>query len=270
MKNQISQAEMVEALLDGFDRIEEWQTNPFGHAVVDGFFDDSIADLLAAELSGSNEAGWHEYSNPLEIKRTSNDYNRFPPTVYQFFVGMSDWDVADLLTEITGNPPLIPDVGLHGGGIHQIKNGGKLNTHMDYAVHPKLGLQRQVNAIIYLSPEWLPEYGGSLKLFDGTMDEPLSEKVNINCEFNRMVLFDTSPGSWHGFPDPIRCPEGVSRRSLAYYYCIAPDDNTPQRFRARFAPSAEQIGDAEVEALIEARSSLTEAANVYRLEPKSE
>jgi hypothetical protein len=135
---------------------------------------------------------------------------------------------------------------------------------MDYAVHPKLGMQRQLNAIVYLTPEWLPEYGGALKLFDGTMDEPLSEKVNINCEFNRMVLFDTSPGSWHGFPDPIHCPDDVSRRSLAYYYCIAADEKTPQRFRARFAPSLEQADDEEVKKLIEARSSLTEAASVYR------
>lgn len=264
MKNEIPQSLMVEALLDGFDRIEEWNTDPFGHAYVDDFFPEQIADLLANELKGNNEAGWHEYANPLEIKRTSNDYNKFPPTIYQFFVAMSDYEVSELLTEITENPPLIPDVGLHGGGIHQIKNGGKLNTHMDYAVHPKLGMQRQLNAIIYLTPEWLPEYGGSLKLFDGTMDEPLGEKVNINCEFNRMVLFDTSPGSWHGFPDPIRCPDDVSRRSLAYYYCVAADHNTPQRFRARFAPSAEQAGDAEVAKLIEARSSLTEAASVYR------
>ena len=38
MRNLIPQSVMVETLLDGFDRIEEWNTDPFGHAVIDDFF----------------------------------------------------------------------------------------------------------------------------------------------------------------------------------------------------------------------------------------
>jgi hypothetical protein len=36
--------------------------------------------------------------------------------------------------------------------------------------------------------------------------------------FNRCVLFNTTDFSFHGHPDPLRCPEGMTRKSLALYY----------------------------------------------------
>ena len=47
---------------------------------------------------------------------------------------------------------LYPDCGLHGGGWHTHGVGGKLNMHPDYAIHPKSGLERQLNLIIYAQP----------------------------------------------------------------------------------------------------------------------
>jgi actin-related protein len=35
---------------------------------------------------------------------------------------------------------------------------------------------------------------------------------------NRLVVFTTDQKSFHGFPDPIRCPEGDNRKSIALYY----------------------------------------------------
>jgi hypothetical protein len=36
--------------------------------------------------------------------------------------------------------------------------------------------------------------------------------------YNRAVLFRTDERSFHGYPDPLRCPDGVIRKSLALYY----------------------------------------------------
>jgi hypothetical protein len=36
--------------------------------------------------------------------------------------------------------------------------------------------------------------------------------------FNHAVIFNTDSASFHGFPEPIRCPDHLSRRSLALYY----------------------------------------------------
>ncbi len=35
---------------------------------------------------------------------------------------------------------------------------------------------------------------------------------------NRVLIFTTDPTSFHGHPEPMECPEGVARKSLALYY----------------------------------------------------
>lgn len=36
--------------------------------------------------------------------------------------------------------------------------------------------------------------------------------------FNRAVVFSTTDSSYHGHPDPLTCPEGRARYSIAMYY----------------------------------------------------
>jgi hypothetical protein len=35
---------------------------------------------------------------------------------------------------------------------------------------------------------------------------------------NRCVIFNTTDFAYHGHPDPLQCPEGMRRKSLALYY----------------------------------------------------
>ena len=81
--------------------------------------------------------------------------------------------------------------------------------------------------------------------------------------FNTALLFDTSQESWHGLPEPIMCPENITRNSLAVYYLSEPRENTVQRGKALFYPHKDQIDDPEVIELIRKRSSVIEAAKVY-------
>jgi hypothetical protein len=37
-------------------------------------------------------------------------------------------------------------------------------------------------------------------------------------EFNRCVIFNTTSESWHGNPEPVNHPAGVTRKSIALYY----------------------------------------------------
>ena len=36
--------------------------------------------------------------------------------------------------------------------------------------------------------------------------------------FNKVVIFSTTSDSFHGHPDPLKCPENMSRKSIALYY----------------------------------------------------
>src|SRR5262249_20850400 len=44
----------------------------------------------------------------------------------------------------------------------------------------------------------------------------------ISPVLNRAVIFDTTGGSagaaFHGHPEPLACPDGVTRKSIALYY----------------------------------------------------
>src|SRR5262249_3578204 len=56
---------------------------------------------------------------------------------------------------------------------------------------------------------------------------------------NTLVVFSTTEKSYHGHPDPLTCPAGVYRRSVALYYYtngrpseeIAPDHTTLFKLR---------------------------------------
>ena len=53
--------------------------------------------------------------------------------------------------------------------------------------------------------------------------------MKVTPEFNTMVLFTTNSDSYHGHPDALTCPPGVTRRSIAtYYYSAIPTGVTDQ------------------------------------------
>ena len=121
------------------------------------------------------------------------------------------------LQELTGiKEPLISDPYLSGGGYHEIKNGGVLKVHADFNRHPSLELDRRVNLLLYLNKSWKEEWGGNLELYSpDDLDEPI---VKVTPEFNRCVIFNTTSYTYHGHPEVISCPEGISRKSIALYY----------------------------------------------------
>ena len=126
--------------------------------------------------------------------------------------------------------------------------GGKLNIHLEYNINPKLNLQRKLNLIVYLTEDWDTSWGGGLELWshDEENNLPLNREVVVDNIFNRAILFDTTQNSWHGLPQPITCPEGVYRKSIAVYYMTDIPENANQRKRALYAPTKEQENDSEV------------------------
>ena len=154
---------------------------------------------------------------------------------------------------------MYPDYGLHGGGWHMHGTGGNLNVHKDYSVHPKLGLRRKLNLIVYLSENWNPDWGGAIEFWSHNEqnNRPLALEKSIDCMYNRAVLFDTTQNSWHGLPTPLTCPKGKYRKSIAMYYLTDADGDEEVRQRALFAPRKEQENDPNVLELIKERTKCT-------------
>ena len=231
---------------------------PFYYQVIDNFFNQEQAKIISKEFPEYNSDIWYCYNNPLENKKTCNDWYQFGPETYKTLTMLNSKAFIKQLQKITGIPKLYPDIGLHGGGLHIHGTGGKLNVHLDYSIHPKLKLQRKLNLIIYLEENWNTEWGGNLEFWshDRERNKPDKRFITIDNVFNRAVLFDTTQNSWHGFPEPLTCPEGKYRKSLAVYYLTDPPEGTDPRPRALYAPTKEQEKNPEILKLIEERVRL--------------
>jgi hypothetical protein len=209
---------------------------------------------------------WHEYGNAIEVKKICNNWNAFPSLTYRAFSYLNSNDFVTFLGKtLFENDILSSDFGLNGGGWHIHSRGGKLNTHLDYSLHPKTRQQRKLNIIVYLNSNWEEQWGGSLGLWENDSDKAPGPLVNqITPKFNRALIFDTTCNSWHGLPDPIDCPYDQFRKILAVYYLTTPYENVSERGKALFAPTEEQKNDLDVLNLISQRSNSSTAAEVYR------
>ncbi len=248
------------------DRQEEFrQGQPFPHLIIDDFLPLDFANSLAHQFPKKDDDRLFEYNNPLEVKKALNDWNAYPPETYQFLQALNSKKVVDAFSSLLGLS-LHADHGLHGGGWHMHASGGKLNPHLDYSIHPKLGLQRKLNLIIYLSKDWIPEWGGDLGFWSNNEEtgQPKELIKETQVKFNRAILFDTTCNSWHGITKPVSCPEGHSRNSIAIYYLVNPAEGAPSRSRALYAATNEQKGDEEINKLIQQRADLEKSLGVYK------
>lgn len=225
----------IEAVKKAF---ESYRAEPFNYCIVSDFFTDNTIKTLQSEFLDYDDPRWLYYNNEVENKKTLNDWNVFPPMTYKVFSALCSSKFTEDLTLLTGEK-LYADHGLHGGGWHIHGEGGNLNPHLDYFLHPKLHLKRKINIIVYLSDN----QDGALGFWRGH-DQPEELVKEIFPRVNQAVIFDTE-NSWHGLTSKVK---GIYRKSLAMYYL------TDIRKRALFAPRPDQIGDSRVEETIKKRS----------------
>lgn len=237
---------------------------PFNHIMLENFLTKETLENVVKEFPAFDSPAWYVYENAIEIKKALNSWDRFGPTLYKLFWYLNSRAFISQLELLTGCT-LYPDFGLNGGGLHSHRSGGKLNTHLDYSIHPKLGLERRLNLLVYVTPGWQESWGGTLGLWehDAATNRPGALAKSISPLFNRAVMFDTTQNSWHGLPETITCPQGITRNSLAVYYLCEPRPGADTRGRALFVPYKEQANDPAVLELIKKRSSVQTSASVY-------
>jgi hypothetical protein len=234
------------------------KSKPFQHIVIDNFFEEQFALKIADEFPNHDDSIWTvAYDNPVEKKKACSHWDRFPPSIYNAMFNLCNNSFVNTLKTITQNHHLFADFGLHGGGMHSHNVGGKLNVHKDYSLHPKIPFMRNYNLIIYMTPNWKSSWGGGLEFWshDEESGQPKECITKIENKFNRAVLFNTTQNSWHGLPEPLRCPANIARRSLAVYYVSDIDSKAEPRKRALYAPYGDQNNDLSVLEFCKKRSA---------------
>lgn len=199
---------------DAADQYQQAHPYPFG--VFDNFLDIDAAQEAMNAFPGVKDQGWIHYVHVNEKKHGLNKMDLIPEPIQEVIKALNSDEFVAILSKLTGIPGLIADNSLEGGGLHQSKRGGFLNIHADFTVHPhKRNWRRRVNVLIYLNENWLPEYEGNLELWTRDMKVCAQKVLPI---FNRCAIFNTDEDSFHGLPEPIKCPEDMTRKSIALYY----------------------------------------------------
>jgi hypothetical protein len=221
--------------------------HPFPHIVMDDFVPDELLDEILAEFPKPRQVEWQAFDSPLERKLASNDDSTMGEATRRLLTELNSAPFIDFLQRLTGIEGLVPDPHFVGGGLHQIERGGHLKVHADFNRHPGTGLERRLNVLLYLNRDWQEEYGGALELWSRDMS---TREARILPLFNRCVVFSTTDTSFHGHPEPLTCPEGETRKSMALYYYTKdrPSDEGGDEHNTLFqARPGEQLPEPVVE-----------------------
>lgn len=208
------------------DLSEKYQNaEEFPHIAIDDFIEKKPIDDALASFPEMKSNNWNNYMHFNEKKLGMSKAELIPENLMKIINELSSPEFIKFLEELTGIKNIIADPALEGGGIHQIPQGGFLNIHADFTVHPRhRNWRRRINVLVYLNKDWKDEYGGKLELWTKDMKRSFSK---ILPQFNRVVVFNTDKDSFHGHPDPLTCPDGMSRKSIALYYYT--DEENPYK-----------------------------------------
>jgi hypothetical protein len=191
------------------------QAEPFPHVVMDDFLPVETLEDVLIEFPAPGDQ-WFRFQSKLQMKKlASTEEYLFGARTVDLLRSLNSSGFLRFLETLTGIGGLIPDPHFLGGGLHQIEPGGFLKIHADFNRHPELHLDRRLNLLIYLNKNWSDDYGGHLELWSRKMK---GCAVKVLPVFNRAVLFSTTDFAFHGHPEPLTCPEGFTRKSLALYY----------------------------------------------------
>jgi hypothetical protein len=205
------------------DKVDEWaqkyrNNNPCPHIGIDDFFDETVIQDISDDYPAPSNPAWKRasFDPAYEAEKLSLDrIEDFPPSIRSFVEALNSAIFLKFLERLSGVGGLIPDPYLAGGGLHMTSRGGRLGVHVDFNIHKKLRLDRRLNLLLYLNRNWQHEWGGELELWDKDVKTKVKGYLPVA---NRVVVFSTTDSSFHGHPDPLTCPKGTYRRSIALYY----------------------------------------------------
>ena len=146
-----------------------------------------------------------------ELKFTSKSLDKYDPIIADITFAFQDERVIEKVAELIGIKDAHGDPHLYAGGISAMERGHFLNPHIDNSHDGERQNYRVLNLLYYITPDWQPENGGNLELWD----EKVSKPIEIPSLFNRLVLMSTNDKSWHSVNE---VKTGGTRRCVSNYY----------------------------------------------------
>lgn len=193
------------------------KNRPYPHIYFDNFLPPEVVDRVSREYADPKcfDDSWKFHNNNNVRRYFLDDSTKFTHSLKLFAAALNSRSFLLFLETLTGVEAVLPDPYFMGGGAMLTGTGGFLKIHADFNYHHKLQAWRRLNALFYLTPNWNRDWGGALELW--STDKQKKVQI-IDPEFNRVVIFSTTSDSYHGQPDPIRCPREEYRRVFSAFY----------------------------------------------------
>ncbi len=173
------------------------------HTAIDNLFPEEIARKIYESFPPIGDM--RLLDSFREKKYTSKDFDKFDPLMKDATFAFQDERVINKVAELTGIEDPQGDPYLYAGGLSAMAKGHFLNPHLDNSHDFEQKYYRVLNLLYYVSPDWKPENGGNLELWD----EEVTKPIEIPSLFNRLVLMATNDKSYHSVnevkADSARC-----------------------------------------------------------------
>lgn len=204
-------------------------TPPYPMIVIDNFLPEPTALEMFKECETIDDIHWKTFTRRGSYMKECANLE-IAPKAFDFVNQIHSALGMNWITRITGIKDLIPDPYLVGAGYSKIPNGHCLKVHTDFNWNDQLKLHRMLSFIIYLNPEWKDDWGGSLKFYDFNNQHVVQD---VAPKFNRAVFWRYHKRGFHGFPDPLTCPENQTRNTFRLFFYISDanyrEDDRPHR-----------------------------------------
>jgi Rps23 Pro-64 3,4-dihydroxylase Tpa1-like proline 4-hydroxylase len=177
----------------------------------------SVDDLLPIEVALKIADGFPHFTEMRRMKSiredkyTSKNFDRFNSILKDMTFALQDPKIIFIINQITGIEDQMADPLLYAGGLSMMTKNSFLNPHIDNSHDGSRERYRTLNLLYYSTPNWNEEYGGNLELWDSKVQE----NITIHSKFNRLVLMETNPWSWHSVSS-VKVDK--SRNCISNYY----------------------------------------------------
>jgi hypothetical protein len=191
--------------------------DPVPLIVLDNFLPTNCAKELEIEIDSIPKEEWKKFT-----RRNSymEEYNKLfnVPVASNLVNQIHSSNVIKLLEKLSGIDGLIPDPHFVGAGYSRSYRNDSLKIHTDFNWNETIKAHRALSLIIYLNSEWQDEYGGALEFKDKNNDKVIK---SVSPLFNRAVIWKYDKLGFHGFPDPLNCPENTCRKTIRFFFYVS-------------------------------------------------
>ena len=204
-------------LIQELDKKLSVEEIPFPHITASNILPLDIAKKAENEFFNFNkliDSGGYRYGN---LHRHYSKFKDMPNTTKKIISFFYSDDFLNFLGKKFNLENVMPDWNLWGGGMHTSTRGGHLTIHSDFIYQRKTNTRRVLNLLLYLNSDWKDDWRGEIELWDKKMTK---KAKHLSPLINNILIFRTDKDSNHGYPDPLLCPESVTRKSIALYYYV--------------------------------------------------